>query len=184
MTSDEIYGHIVRFEGVVPHLYQDVNGYVTVGVGNLVPNELASRKLNLIDRASHKPATPDECAEDYRAVKALMPGMKASHYSHACNLEMSVTEIRRLFDRRVAEFQMQLRAVYPNYDACPGSVQLALLDMAFNLGCGALNERWPLLKAAVTSFNWTDAARHAHRPQSSTARNLATAELFHAAYAG
>lgn len=178
MTKDDIYNHIVRFEGVVPHMYQDTNGYVTVGVGNLVRDSAAARSLRMVDRANNQPASLDELTEDYVSVKALKPGMRASYYSSVCNLVMLPGEIKRLFHARCAEFEMQLRAVYANYDACPPAARLALLDLAFNLGAGALNRKWPRLKEAVLTFNWKDAARHAHRPQSSTARNLATAELF------
>lgn len=178
MTKDDVYNHIVRFEGCIPHMYLDTNSHVTVGVGNMVRDEDAASRLYMVDRANNERGTAEELVDDYRAVRALKPGMRASYYSQACNLVMTPTEIRRLFHARCAEFEMQLRSVYSNYDACPPSARLALLDMAFNLGAGALNRKWPKLKEAVLTFNWTDAARHAHRPQSSTARNIATAELF------
>ncbi len=179
MTNDEIYQFIVRFEGSVPHMYLDTNGYVTVGVGGLVPTEAAARRLFMRDRASHAAATPDEQAEEWNMVGGMKRGLKASAYLRVCNLEMAPAEIKRLFNARVMEFQQQLRAVYLNYDSCPAPCRLALLDMAFNLGCGALNRKWPSLRSAVLTMNWLEAAKQSFRPQSSTARNVAVAELFH-----
>jgi GH24 family phage-related lysozyme (muramidase) len=176
------YDFITRFEGVIPHMYLDTNGYVTVGVGNMIPDERAARRLHMRDRANHADATQDELVHEYRTIGGMKRGLRASAYMTSCNLEMTNDEIRRLFDRRVSEFEMQLRAVYYNYDACPELCRLALLDLCFNLGAGALDRKWPCLKEAVQTMNWNEAAKQSFRPQSSTARNVAIAELFHAGY--
>ena len=181
MNNETIFNHISRFEGIVPHLYLDTNGHVTVGCGNLVPSVTACTALYMIDRANHVRATPDELADEYRAVHALEKGKRASYYKQACNLEMPLPEIRRLFNSRIVEFSGYLRNIYPGYDEFPGAVRLAILDLIFQLGPGNLKRNWPRLKAAVTARDWNEAARHAHRAASSTARNIATAELFHSA---
>lgn len=181
MTNERIFDHISRFEGVVNHLYLDTNGHVTVGCGNLVPNVASCTQLNMIDRANHTKATQDELADEYRAVHALEKGKRASYYKQVCNLEMTMPEIRRLFDSRITEFTGYLRNLYLGYDEFPGTVRLALLDLIFQLGPGNLKRNWPKLKAAVTARDWSAAAKEGHRSFSSTARNIATAELFYAA---
>src|SRR5687768_4758024 len=80
----EYIKHLRRFESSVPHFYCDSEGYVTVGIGQLVdiPNlpaqqaEASVRDLHgqasifMLRRSDGRPATVDDMVQDWRAVRA------------------------------------------------------------------------------------------------------------------
>jgi hypothetical protein len=53
-----------------------------------------------------------------------------------------------------------------------------MLDMAFNLGTGALKNRWPSLNHAIDQLDWRTAAGECFRPTANAIRNAGTRALF------
>lgn len=58
-----------KYEGCISHMYRDTKGYVTVGVGHMIPNVAAAQKLNFVT-GTDKKASAEEIKTDYDAVKA------------------------------------------------------------------------------------------------------------------
>jgi GH24 family phage-related lysozyme (muramidase) len=56
-----------------------------------------------------------------------------------------------------------------------------MLDMAFNLGVGALKNKWPKLNAAIDKLDWAAAADQCERPEANAIRNAAVKALFKSA---
>lgn len=167
-------------EGVVPHLYKDSLGFVTCGVGFLVTDEQS------LGRYPWSPNTQSAIA-DYRLVKAE-PHMRkgtdgawrpqpARHYMQFCKSRLSELGMRVVFGVKVAEFRRALAQDW-KFATCPEMAQVALIDMAFNLGVGGLN-KFAKLHRAVINGDWETAAKECHRaPPVSEARNAATSLLF------
>jgi GH24 family phage-related lysozyme (muramidase) len=182
-TFDQIKALIGPFEGSIPFMYVDTKGYVTVGIGNMLPNAGAAQQLAFVNRASGSTASAAEVATDFANV-AKQPKAKAARwYEQFTALDLPDPEVDRLFQGRVEEFQTQLRREYPRYDSYPDGAQLALLDMAFNLGAGALKTKWPKLNQAIDSLDWGAAAGECERPEANPARNAAVKALFEGAAA-
>lgn len=181
LKFDDIRRHTSRFEGVVPHMYLDTVGKVTVGVGNMLPSVAAAQKLAFVDRRTRQPATPEQIAADFEAVRKQPKGMRAARYARHTKLTLPREVIDSLLARRIESFEDDLRRLYTGYDEFPYEVRLALLDMAYNLGAGALKRRWRNLNAAIQARDWAGAARECKRRGVQTKRNDWTKELFETA---
>jgi GH24 family phage-related lysozyme (muramidase) len=108
-------------------------------------------------------------------------GLQAKGYREFTKLDLPDVDINDLFRKRIAEFTKQLEAVYPSFDDYPPAAQLAMLDMAFNLGTAGLKRKWPKLNIAIDKQDWADAAANCKRPEANAIRNARTIELFNKA---
>lgn len=156
------------FEGVVPHLYLDSVGYVTCGVGFMLPDEKSCVQL---------PWNPSisEALADYRLLKEQPQGRAASFYRPLVRARLSEDAMREIFARKLLELHRGLGSW--QLARCPQQVQVALLDMAYNLGVSGI-ERFHNLKAAVLRQDWAAAAEESRRRGVQDARNAATRAAF------
>ena len=173
---DESLAKLEWFEGAIPWMYLDTRGYVTVGVGLMLPNAAAAQKLPFL--VGHRTATQDEIATEYARVEALPMGRPALFYRRENGLVLEKVEIDSLLRTVLSGFEAELRAKLTGYDRFPDSVKLALLDMAYNLGPVGLLQGYPTLIAAVEAGNWSKAATNCFRHGPGAARNLWTQKLF------
>jgi len=158
-------------EGNIAHMYLDTVGKVTVGVGNMLPDVAAAKRLAFVVRATKKKATGSEIEADFNSVKKQSKGRIASSYKNHTKLDLPATAIDKLLDARIAEFTTLLRAKFVKFSSFPVPAQLALLDMAFNLGVTGLMTKFPNMRKAVEAKNWATAAKESNRPQVSKGRN-------------
>ena len=173
---DESLAKLEWFEGAIPWMYLDTRGYVTVGVGLMLPNAAAAQKLPFI--VGQRTATADEIATEYTRVEALPMGRPALFYRQENGLMLEKVEIDSLLRTVLAGFEGELRAGLTGYDQFPDSVKLALLDMAYNLGPVGLLHGYPTLIAAVEAGNWSKAGNNCFRHGPGAARNLWTQKQF------
>ena len=171
------------FEGNVSHMYVDTKGFVTVGIGNMLPNAKAAQALPFINRTTRNAGTAAEIATDFERVAKQPKAKAARYYRDFTALDLPEVQINVLFQKRIDEFRGQLRRAYPKYDSYPNGAQLALLDMAFNLGAGALKNKWPKLNQAIEKLDWAAAAENCVRPDANAIRNSSTVALFKGAAA-
>lgn len=127
-----------RWELVVPYMYLDEKGLVTVGIGNLLRTEAAALALPFQNRAAGRMATPGEIRARYLAVKAMKPAMKWTAYRLTSpEIELDPEEIDKLLLARLdGEFLPGLRRRYPGFDAFPFPAQEGCVDMVFTMGFG------------------------------------------------
>lgn len=166
---DEQWAFTAPFEGVVRHMYLDTAGYVTVGVGFMLPTEAAVRQYTWM------PSTV-AALTDYRRVKVAEKGHRAAYYAPMCGAWMSDAVMRAIFRLRVSELRQAMSLEW-QLELLPAPVQLALVDMAYNLGLGRLS-RYVQLSAAVRARDWQTAAAECHRRGIGDKRNAATQALF------
>jgi GH24 family phage-related lysozyme (muramidase) len=172
---DKIFVFTGPFEGSIPHMYLDTKGLVTTGIGFLLPTPESALKLGFMPS--------DHTVSDWMAVKACPAGKVASWYKSHTVCILPANNLRAEFDRRVQEFADQLSKIY-KLDTYPEAAQVAVLDMAYNLGAGALIFKWPSFKAACLAKDWATAALQCKRKGVQDARNVATAALFATAAKG
>lgn len=165
------YDFIWPFEGKIPHMYLDTAGFVTTGVGFMLPDLAAARRLSW-DR-------PGFVDTDWASVRAQPLGRPAASYRRFTNARLTEDVIKREFETRLALFESQMVKALPAWRSYPDSVRIALLDMAYNMGGGFL-AHWPKLHAAVKARAWHECARQCVRtgPGAQPARNAATVALF------
>ena len=174
----EVKVHMVPYEGNIGHMYLDTKGLVTVGIGNYLPSVEAAQALGFVSRASTRSASAAEIKADYESVEKQRLGLRAQGYREFTKLDLPDLAINDLFRKRVDEFKKQLKGSYPSFDDYPPAAQLAMLDMAFNLGTSGLKRKWPNLNAAIDKKDWADAAANCTRPDANAVRNTRTIELF------
>jgi GH24 family phage-related lysozyme (muramidase) len=158
-----------RWEGVVPHMYLDTAGIVTCGVGFALRDETAVALL---------PWTPDvlTAIDDFRILSVKPSGLPAALYKRHCRAELSGAAIREVFELKIADVRRRLEAHW-QLSMQPVPVQLALVDMAYNLGVAGLT-KFERLHDAVQSRDWITAANECSRRGIQAPRNEATIELF------
>jgi len=174
---EQSYDALKRWEGVVPYMYLDSIGLVTVGVGFMLPNVYAASTLPFVN-TKDEPASQVEIALDYNRVKALPANKLVTYYHSFSSLLLPPSEINRLLAANVTSFEVSLRRIYPDYDVYPGSVKIGLLDMVYNLGAAKLQATYPKFNAAVRAHNWELAAAQSHRNGPSEERNTWTKNQF------
>lgn len=166
------YEFIAPFEGKIPHMYLDTAGFVTCGVGFMLPDLASAQRLSW-DK-------PGLVATDWAAVRAQPLVRPAAAYRCFTNARLTEDVIKREFQDRLALFEAAMVKALPAWRSYPDSVRIALLDMAYNLG-GAFLVKWPKLHAAVKARAWHECARQCARHDKNgplVARNAATVALF------
>jgi GH24 family phage-related lysozyme (muramidase) len=166
-----------QHEGIFSFLYLDQRGNPTCAMGRLVPNVAASQQL---------PWQPNDAltiGSDYNIVSAMPAGKVAVYYEEAtiCRLPDGWAE-QDAAQRLETEFLPPLRAMFAPgvFDGFPLTVQMALMDMIYNIGAGGLRKYVHML-AACSGGNWTGAAAECHRNGISEQRNEWTVSQFQAA---
>ena len=157
-------------------MYLDTVSRVTVGIGNMLPSVTAAQALAFIDRTTKNAATQEQSKPSSRRFRGGSRLASETNREHT-KLDLPDVAVNLLFKGRVAEFTRQLTSYFPDYSTFPDPAQLAILDMAFNLGAAALNTKWPSLKR-VLAQDWAEAEKPCSRPQAQPSRNDTTKELF------
>lgn len=159
---------IAVHEGFVPHMYRDTRGYLTFGYGFRPPIE-------------SYPWVPsiEEAHEDAARIERLNAvGKSHRYYAKFCRATLPEAACRKLLAHKVQRLYDSPTLVSDwRLHKLPEPAQVALLDMAYNLGIAGLG-KFLRLRAAVNTDNWEIAAKECHRNGPSAGRNAATAALF------
>lgn len=165
------------FEGVIPHLYLDTRGNVTCGVGFLV------RRITDLDKYPWHPSVATARGDWHELQKpSVLAAQSAAYYRRICCARLTEPDMRRIFDEKAERFRAEIAAHW-RLHTLPLRIQIALVDMSFQLGAKGLRD-YRKLHAAVFSGRWEDAARESYRPDAQRARNARTAEAFLSAALG
>jgi GH24 family phage-related lysozyme (muramidase) len=165
------YDFTAPFEGAIPHMYLDSVGLVTAGVGFMIPNT---------DALKFYPWSPNlqEAQADFLILQDLRAeGIRsARYYRKHTHARLSDEAMRQIFANKVSDFRHNLQKDW-NLNALPAPVQIALVDMAYNLGVGGLSKYRKLYEACIKR-DWATAAKECRRSGPSEARNAETAAHF------
>lgn len=179
---DDSVARLTYFEDSVPWMYRDANGYVTVGVGQMLPRGSSAQALAFVDAAGSR-ATGAAILADYFRVLALPSAMNANSYHVQASLLLTDATITTLLKERVEEFDSALSGRFANYGTFPDSARLGLLDMIYDLGVHGLFSGFPTFMRYAEDTDWANAALQCHRLGPSAERNAWTAAQFNAAAA-
>jgi len=192
----------VRLEGNVPFMYQDTEGKVTIGIGNLIDSEQAALGLSAYGaHFFHKEAagvTPAVLASDAEVVAEWHtikdnPGLATGGWRAAeplTNLRLTDDGISQLVSARVSEMERYLVnghvPEFANFQNWPADAQLGLLSMSWAMGeAFADGARWPNFRASCASAGsgawqaWVEAAKNCNMSNAWLAkRNAVNRGLF------
>lgn len=165
------------FEDYIPHMYLDVSGQVTVGIGHGILSASAATALPF-KQADGKAATAADIAKAYEAIHAHRNEQRenakaAKHFEGMTSLVLGETDIYKLAQQDIEVHERILRPKFPEYDKYPSAVQEVLLDMVFSMGINKLITGYPKFVTAVRKKDWRSAAENCGRRQVQRSRNLA-----------
>jgi len=170
-----------KFEGVVPWMYLDVEGLVTVAIGNLIDPIGAALGLPFVHKGTTTPATSEEIATEWTMVKNHPTAAKQGHLvlQTVTQLRLTPDGVEKVVSDRLAINESILRKRFPGYDDWPADAQLATNSMAWANGPYF---RFPQLAAALLAGDFATAADTCHIDDRNnpgvTPRNAADRELY------
>jgi GH24 family phage-related lysozyme (muramidase) len=158
-------------EGISSYMYPDtsVPRVVTCGIGHALFTSSAARELRWLRATDGRPAYADEIDKAWSGVR--YGGQRDTA------LYLAQEDIQTLFERDLNNVTPALYASFPAFHSYPEPAQVALTDMAFNLG-SFRPSIWKLFIPAVLDRNWPVAGEQCARKRVSAARNEATRQLF------
>jgi GH24 family phage-related lysozyme (muramidase) len=156
---DGFYDFNIRFEGYVEHMYLDVKGLVTIGVGNLIDPVSQAELLPFRHKGNGQRATMAEVREEWHAIKAAsrlaVQGARAA--KGITRLYLTQSDIISLCRARLIANEYLLKKTFITWESFPAPAQTAILSMAWAMG-GGFTKKWPLFKAACCAGDWEKAA--------------------------
>jgi GH24 family phage-related lysozyme (muramidase) len=177
-----------RWEGATDFLYLDVLGLVTVGIGQLVDPYPLMGGLRFT-RADGSQATPSEVSQAWLATKGRqdlkMQGGGAFRY--VTKIRATHNSLAAHANAKLARFETDLRATFPDWDTWPANAQLPTLGLCWAAG-SHMFAKFPRLTAALRAQDWVTASRECHLNEAGNPglapRNKAQAALYLAAASG
>lgn len=163
------------FEGVIPWMYRDTVGRVTVGVGVMLPDAASAAGLHF--EVGGRGATGKEVREEFGRVDGMPAGRPALFYRRSGGPEMPEEAMEAVLREKAGEVEVKLAQKLGGFDALPDGVKMALLDMGYNLGVAGLVGGYPKMLAAVAAGDWRQAAGECFRHGPGAARNEWTAKM-------
>lgn len=171
------FGFTVPMEGVVPWLYVDVKGLVSVGIGNLIDPMPLALGLPFV-HPDGRPASRDEIAAEWTRIKNQPPdahGRTAAELGHLyakqiATLHLTDEGVERLVSGKLAENEHAIARTFADWEDWPADAQLATHSMAWACGAGifdphAGHAHWPKLTAALHARDFRTAAVECFMPE-------------------
>lgn len=169
-------------EGRVPYMYLDVNGQVTVAVGNLIDTPAEAAALPFVHLGSEEPASFDEIVAEWTTMKNE-PGLAAAGHLAAKRihtLELLPVAIDELVQWRFDINETRLAGFYPDWQNWPADARLGAHSIAWT--GSFFPTRWPGFNAAANASDWATAAAESHLSEAGNPgivpRNIADHRLF------
>jgi GH24 family phage-related lysozyme (muramidase) len=160
VVQKRIISFNTQHEGYIHHMYLDVKGLVTVGVGNLLASAAAATALPFTHGLNGSPASSGEKSAAWNTVRAAPAGRPVSKdgkdsYGALTDLRLTKAAI----DKLVLDKAMALDALnpidFPAYPSFCADAQLGLLSMRWP---GSWHT-FPTFQGHVKNGRWFGAAR-------------------------
>jgi GH24 family phage-related lysozyme (muramidase) len=176
-------------EDVTAHMYLDSLSHVTIGYGHMIASAADTLQINMRRYDNRAAATSDEKRNEWNRLRKLSQArvprnFSAKSYEKNATIYITQLEADTLLDADLAKFINLLRANYPKFDTFPEDAQVAMIDMAYNLG-NKIHSQFKTFTAAINNPkgpNWELAAKNSNRYQLSPDRNNEVYNLFMAAH--
>ena len=166
-----------QWEGAVPWMYLDSCGNVTLWVGLMIPDAGAAIDYPLKSN-NQTPATAQEIENAWNQVHGMQEGHLPAFYAYSGCLRIDPDDGDEIVLGRLDTLVDTLQKGISGFSGMRQSWQMALLDLAYNLGPSGLLKGYPQLLAAVEHGNGHLAAAQCHRNGISADRNSWCAEQF------
>ena len=146
-TFEVLAVYVARWEGCTSWFYLDTAGVCTIGKGLAVFSAAEAARL----------FGPDARAA-WESVRTAPPGLVAESYAHLSDWRASDAVLEKEFRSRLMGVAIDLSRQFETWNQTPANAQIALIDLAYNVGAAKLPDRWPNLARAVREGNWLEAS--------------------------
>ncbi|TDX58964.1 hypothetical protein [Orenia marismortui] len=170
---------LLEGENKTTYMYCDTKGNVTIGVGHLISNLNVAIKLPFKRKSDNHKADANDIEKEYKKMKSIWK--KNSNYIHTyygkkASLYISEADIDNTFKLDILKKEINIKAALQKkgivYDNLSREVQLAIFDMAYNMGATGLVNKFPNFIVAIKDANYKEAAKQSSRLDVSKKRNL------------
>lgn len=157
---------IIGFEGDIPHIYLDTNGFISSGVGYNVDNK--DTFMSIPWRNQNRPATQEEKEAAYnkfmelKNAKEYGEGYDAEHFKEYSPLTMEKDMRTSAMNKHVLNAAEFLDRRYPWFRNLSPERQAAIIDIQYNTGKFTKNE-FPKLIEAAKRNDFAEMAKQSHR---------------------
>ncbi len=145
-------------EDMIEHLYLDIYGNITIGVGKVINDEETFMSVNFM--INGRPATKAEKRAAYKRFKELQEqgeygeSIKADKYKTKSPLRVTRQTMEDLLDRHVRNDIRRLRSGMPEFESLPLPLQEVLVDIRYNSGAITV-DNWKYLREGISEKNLT-----------------------------
>lgn len=180
------YDFSKRFEGEIDHMYLDIKGLVTTGVGNLIDSIQSCIFFPWRVRSTHELATRAEITCEWTRIKSMKHLAKAGARAarHECYLYLDSASIDSLVVQRALSNERIMKTFFPKFSDYPVDAQLAMHSMAWAIGAG-WSKKFPRCARSILDHDWMAAASECNINSTGNPgvipRNKANQKLFRAA---
>ncbi len=152
-----------EFEGYVHHMYLDVKGLVTTGIGNLIDNSKQAVSLPWRKGKEGPLATQEEFFDHFYYLKGR-GDLRTRHYKYAADafaqrfgyvLVLSDDDIDKLVEQKLLANAAHAAKQWNNFPFFPADAQLALMSMYWALGSLT---KFPNCSRLVAKEDWLGCA--------------------------
>ena len=187
-VADAFVAFSTPFEGRVNHMYLDIKGLVTTGIGNLIDPVDSALGVEFVRNDDGAAASSDEIRSEWQGLKDDKDALAVAGW-RACRpprTQLTITDaaIDQLVSAKLFQFESTLRATTPQFaglDDWPADAQLGVLSMSWAMG-PAFGQTWPNFRAAVEAGDWRGAAANCRMNEAGNPglrpRNDANQQLF------
>jgi len=149
-----------RFEGRVNHMYLDVKGLVTIGLGCLIDPEDLARTLPFVGKSTGKRVDPAVISCEWRNVKSDVSLARLGHTAaaHVTTLRIEDSAVDELARQRLKSTEDYLKKTLRDFEDWPADAQLATLSMAWAMGAG-FTKSFPSWTKAALKHDWATCAK-------------------------
>ena len=175
-----------QFEGRIPHMYLDVKGLVTIGIGNLIDPYSLAISLPFRRFSDGARASVGEIRGEWTRMKGAIHLAKQGHTAarKIATLYLTPGDIDELVIGKVQQFENYLRRGFPRWDSFPANAQLGIMSMAWAMGPG-FYLKFPSFTKACNAQDWVLASKNCLMRTTNNPglvpRNKANVKLFEAA---
>jgi len=187
-VRNEVYKSLEQFEWRVNHLYLDNKGNVTVGVGHLISSRTEMANIPMYSTQRKAPSNRATLAEkqaEFDNVTKQSKGYVAHWYKQHTTLIMQNLDINNQLNHHIDAFYKELIRYYTksngfksDFDNFPVEAQIALFDMAYNMGLPKFKTQFINFNAAVKIEDWATASKESSRFDVKKFRNDYVKALF------
>ncbi len=177
----ELRNKLEQYEGRVEHMYLDTKGFVTVGIGHMLPSAEIAKDITFVNKLTGAVATKKEIEDEFALIKSKAYGAAypARRFKSSTQLKITDSTINQLTNKHIASFESELKIIYGanEFSAYPENVKMALFDMIFNLGMSKLKSGYPKFNKYIKAKDYKNAAMESHRNGISAQRNQYVKDL-------